>query len=279
MTEPKTKPNADAEAQIASLALLSPVEYDRRRESAAAELGIRLGTLDDEVTARRPKAQEPSGQGQSIKLIEHEPWPQQVDGALLLDAIANLILRHVVMTYEQARSIALWVLASHAHDEFFIFPRLLIKSPEKGCGKSTLVDLIGCLVNRPLVASHTTASPLFRMIASVKPTILLDEADAYLRNNEEARGIINAGHKKGGMVMRCVGDEYEPRGFPVFAPMVIAGIGKQAETVEDRSIIIELQRKKNDERTVSFRTDRPGEAVCSRASARVGQRIIARASL
>jgi len=34
---------------------------------------------------------------------------------------------------------------------FFILPRLLLKSPEKGCGKSTLVDLIGCLVNRPLL--------------------------------------------------------------------------------------------------------------------------------
>ena len=71
------------------------------------------------------------------------------------------------------------------------------------------------------------------------------------------------------MVMRSVGDEHEPRGFSVFAPMVIAGIGKQAETVEDRSIIIELKRKKPNERTESFRTDRAGEAdVFARKSAR-----------
>ena len=132
-----------------------------------------------------------------------------------------------------------------------------------------MVDLIGCLVNRPFVASHTTASPLFRLIEMVQPTILLDEVDAYLRNNEEARAIINAGHKRGAMVMRSVGDEHEPRGFSVFAPMVIAGIGKQAETVEDRSIIIELKRKKPNERTESFRTDRAGEAdVFARKSAR-----------
>jgi hypothetical protein len=61
-------------------------------------------------------------------------------------------------------------------------------------------------------------------------------------------------------VIRSVGDEYEPRCFPVFAPMVIAAIGNQAETIEDRSIIIELQRKKASERTESFRTDRAGEA-------------------
>jgi hypothetical protein len=70
-------------------------------------------------------------------------------------------------------------------------------------------------------------------------------------------------------VMRSVGDEHEPGAFSVFAPMVIAGIGKQAETVEDRSIIIELKRKKPNERTESFRTDRAGEAdVFARKSAR-----------
>jgi uncharacterized protein DUF3631 len=42
--------------------------------------------------------------------------------------------------------------------------------------------------------------------------------------------------------------------------MVIAGIGNQTETVEDRSIIIELKRKKAKERTESFRSDRADEA-------------------
>ena len=193
-------PSIDVEAEINSLAKLPRVEYERQRKDAAKKLALSLGGLDEQVHARR-KADQPSGQGQPIKLTEHEPWHEPVDGAQLLDAMAELILRHVMMSRDESNAVALWVLASHTVGVFFIFPRLLLKSPENGCGKSTLVDLIGCLVNRPLVASHTTASPLFRLIEKVQPTILLDEADAYLRNNEEARAIINAGHKRGAMVI------------------------------------------------------------------------------
>jgi putative DNA primase/helicase len=174
------------EAEIAALAKLSSLEYQQQRKDVATRLGVGIAFLNRQVLAQQ-KAEQPSGQGQPIKLIEHEPCHEPVEGTQLLDAIADLILRHVVMSRDEAKAIALWVLASFGFDAFFIFPRLLIKSPEKGCGKSTLVDLIGCLVNRPLVASHTTASPLFRLIAKMQ---LLDEADAYLRNNEEARAII-----------------------------------------------------------------------------------------
>ena len=83
-------------------------------------------------------------------------------------------------------------------------------------------------------ASNMTAATLFRIIEQHQPTVLLDEADAYLRNNEEARSIVNAGHKKDGAVFRCVGDDHEPRAFNVFSPMVIAGIGNQRDTIEDR---------------------------------------------
>jgi hypothetical protein len=38
---------------ILELAGLSPLEYDRRREAAAEELGVRRGTLDREVEAQR----------------------------------------------------------------------------------------------------------------------------------------------------------------------------------------------------------------------------------
>jgi putative DNA primase/helicase len=103
-----------------------------------------------------------------------------------------------------------------------------------------------------------TAAPLFRIIEQQQPTVLLDEADAYLRNNEEARSIVNAGHKKDGAVFRCVGDDHEPRAFNVFCPMVIAGIGSQRDTIEDRSIIINMKRKMRYEVTKLFRTDKPG---------------------
>lgn len=94
-----------------------------------------------------------------------------------------------------------------------------------------------------------------------QPTVLLDEADTYLRQNGEVRPIINAGHKKGAQVARSVGDQFEPRAFSVWAPMVIAGIGSQADTLEDRSVIIGLERKRPDEHRALFRSDRAPDAA------------------
>jgi putative DNA primase/helicase len=266
-TEASKVPSLDEE--ILRLSKLSRVEYELERYGVAERFDIRVTALDAEVAARQPKAEKKSGQGQEIEWVEPKPWDEPVDGALLIDDIVTYIRRFVIMSEPDYLSVALWVLASYAFKEFFIFPRLLIKSPEKGCGKSTLMDLISRLVKRPIVASNMTAAPLFRIIELQKPTVLLDEADAYLRNSEDLRTIVNAGHKKDGAVFRCVGDDHEPRAFNVFCPMVISGIGSQRDTIEDRSIIIHMKRKMRDQVTEPFRTDKPGDAeILARQCAR-----------
>jgi putative DNA primase/helicase len=260
---------ASVDEEILRLSKLSRFDYQRERNGVAKRLGIRVTILDGEVAARQPKAENHSGQGQEITWVEPKPWDEPVDGSVLINDIISYIRRYVIMSEPDLMSVALWVLASYAFEEFFIFPRLLIKSPEKGCGKSTLTDLIGCLVRKPIVASNITAAPLFRVIEQQQPTVLLDEADAYLRNNEEVRTIVNAVHKKGGAVFRCVGEDHQPRAFNVFCPMVIAGIGNQRDTIEDRSIIIHMKRKMLDEETEPFRTDKPGNAeILARQCAR-----------
>jgi Flavin containing amine oxidoreductase len=55
-----------------------------------------------------------------------------------------------------------------------------------------------------------------------KPTLLIDEADTFLKDNEDLPG--NAGDKRGGQVIRCVGDNAEPRVFSVFGPVAMQGI-------------------------------------------------------
>src|SRR5262249_27361109 len=62
--------------------------------------------------------------------------------------------------------------------------------------------------------------------------------------NEEIRGILNSGHTRdAAFVIRCVGDNSEPRKFSTWAAKALASIGKLAFTLQDRSIIIDLMRK------------------------------------
>jgi hypothetical protein len=184
----------------------------------------------------------PIYRGEAVAIIEREPWGEAVDGAEVLDGIIATVRKHIILKDDEVVMVALWVVASYAFEEFFIFPRLRIKSPMKGCGKSTLMDILECLVNRPHKSDNGTVATLFRIIARDKPTELLDETDTWLKDDKDGslKGIINAGHKKNGMVDRCVGDDQEVRSFPVYCPMVLAGIGKLPGTIEERSIMVLL---------------------------------------
>jgi hypothetical protein len=64
--------------------------------------------------------------------------------------------------------------------------------------------------------------------------------------------MLNAGHRRGGQALRCDGDGHEVRAFDVFAPAVLCGIGSLPGTLNDRSIVIRLERAKPGELTQRF---------------------------
>jgi putative DNA primase/helicase len=251
----------DDDAEIARLAALPLLGYEREREPAAKRLCLRVAILDRLVEAERRRGSGGAvhGQGQRLELLEPEPWPEPVNGGMLLDDIVTEIQRYVVIGEAEIAAIALWVVSVHAFDRFFIFPRLFITAPEKGCGKTTLLDAIERLVPRPLTASSITAAAFFRTIEAARPTLLLDEADTYMHNSEHLRGVLDAGHRRGGGVIRTVGDNHEPAQFSAWTPVVLAAIGRLPGTIEDRSIKIAMRRRRADEPLAVLRLDQQGK--------------------
>jgi putative DNA primase/helicase len=242
------------EAEIVRLAGLSQLQYERERSAAAERLGLRTSVLDAFVKTARPA--EIKGQGRSFELPSIEPWPELVHGAELLDDICDAISRYVVMQPESAATLALWALHTHCFNCFTCSPRAAIVSPEKQCGKTTTLDVLSCLVSRPLSTASATPAAIFRTVEIFSPTILMDEADTFLNENNELRGILNNGYRQGGTVLRTIGDDHEPRQFSTWAPLAIAMIGRLPDTLNDRSVIVRLRRRKATERTQSFRSDR-----------------------
>lgn len=197
------------------------------------------------------------GETQGIVLAEPELWPHPVNGAAVLDDVANALCRFLVMPLAEIGAISLWILHTYAIDALQVSPLLIITSAEKRCGKTLLLDLLLNLVLRPLPTANITASALFRTIEKCKPTLLIDEADTFLHNSDELRGIINSGHRRPcAYVIRTVGDEFEPRQFKTFGPKAIAQIGMPAATIVDRGIVIEMRRKKPEDRPERLRSDR-----------------------
>jgi putative DNA primase/helicase len=125
------------------------------------------------------------------------------------------------------------------------------------------------MVARPLPVCNAKVAAIFRVVEMTKPTLLMDEADTYFHDNDELRGILNAGHRKGGYVLRCEGDDLEPRMFSTWAPAAIAAIGKLPDTLNDRAVPCRMHRRKPSEKVKSFRIDRTDDlAVLARKAAR-----------
>jgi hypothetical protein len=172
-----------------------------------------------------------------------------VDGAALLDELCATFTAHAVLPPGAAEALALWALNTYAFDAHDFLPILLIDSPEKRCGKSTVLRLLLLLCHSVLPASNIPPAALFRSVDKCRPTLLIDEADTFLRESDELRGIINSGHTRDlAFVVRCVGEDNEPRSFSTWAPKTIAMIGKAPDTIADRSVRVSLRRKLPGER-------------------------------
>lgn len=251
--EPEAADSSYVAARIIELAKLSRVDYDRVRKDEAKALRLQLRTLDAEVAKARDETTSEAG----LIFEDPEPWPADVNGAELLQAMCDEIERYLVLPTRASSAVALWALHTWCLDAFSITPFLYPRSPEKRCGKTTLMLVVHELVRRPLLATNASPAALFRCIEECRPTLLLDEADTWLRENEELRGILNGGHsRKTARVIRTVGDDHTVRAFSTFCPKAIAGIGRLADTLEDRSIVIPMKRKRAEDHTAPLREDR-----------------------
>ena len=215
-------------------------------------MSVRQSVLDRMVDAMRTNAEA----GNDFVLYDPEPWDEAVNGSELLEKIAGAISQYVIMPDHVAEEAALWVVHAHAFELWQVTPRLAITAPTMGSGKSVMLDVLSTMVPRALEAANLSTAVAFRVIEKYHPTLMIDEVDTFLRDNIELRGVLNSGHRKGGRVFRCDGDNNDVKPFNTFAPVATAGIGKLSDTLADRSIHAELQRKKANETVTEFRSDR-----------------------
>ena len=235
-------------AEIDRLAALNLLDYDRQRGAAAQRLGIRSDTLDKLVKEARGDKVETGG-GKAMCFREVPPWSDPVNIDELLNELTASVQRFMSLPDHAAPAIALWVVYTYCVVSYgHIAPTLAITSPEKRCGKSTLLGWLYRVVEKPMLAANITAAAIFRTIDAWSPTLLIDEADSFLgESGDELRGILNSGHTRDtAYVIRVAGDELEPRQFSTWGAKAVALIGKlegKYSTLADRSVEIQLRRR------------------------------------
>jgi len=255
--------------EIKRLAGLPALIYEREREAAAVKLGCRVPILDKLIEAERDKCapNADTKQGRPIEISDVELWPETVDGAAVLNTLVKSLRLYVVVSDVQADALALWTAHTHAHDASDTSPRLVLKSPQKRSGKTRLVEVLARITSRPLSLSGIRPAALLRLIETHRPTLLLDEMDAAMKQDREMaealRGLINSGFDRANaryvMNVPMPDGGYEPRAFSTWCPQLLSGIGNLPDTVRDRSIEIDMQRKTRDQKVNRLRRRDGGE--------------------
>ena len=240
----KAKPAAKKEDRvIAELTKLPPLEYEKRRQVAADELGVRMSALDQVVRKQQALSHD---EASALPHWKVEPWADAVPGAELLVDIRKEFEKYILLPPGAADALSLWVLHAWTIDAGDISPFLVLASPTKRCGKTSVLIVLCYLTPRSELASNISASALFRYVEETRPTLLIDEADSFLKADEAMRGILNSGHTRAAAyVIRSVetNGDHKPKRFSTWTPKAIAAIGELADTLRDRAVILQLQRK------------------------------------
>ena len=182
-------------------------------------------------------------------------------GELLTD-VHKFLGRFVAYPSPHARvAHALWIAHTHAMDAWDSTPRIAFLSPEPGSGKTRALEISELLVPRPVEAVNTTPAYLFRKVSDQAgpPTILYDEIDTLFgpkaKDNEEIRGMLNAGHRRGAKAGRCVtrGDVVQTEELPAYCAVALAGLGSLPDTLLTRAVVIRMKRRAPGETIEPFR--------------------------
>lgn len=180
----------------------------------------------------------------------------------ILDEVEAALARFVAYPSEDARvAHTLWIAHTHLLDVWDSTPRIAFLSPEPGSGKTRALEITEPLVPNPVTAVNVTPAYLFRKVADEdgRPTILYDEIDTVFgpkaRENEEIRGLLNAGHRRGAVAGRCVvrGKTVLTEEIPAYSAVALAGIGDLPDTILSRSIIVRMRRRAPGETVTPYR--------------------------
>jgi hypothetical protein len=184
------------------------------------------------------------------------------DGAALLDEVEAFHRRFNVFPTEAAYvAVTLWDAHAHLMDALDGTARIAFLSPEPGSGKSRALEIIETLTPNAALTVNASANALFRLVESTPglPTLLFDEIDTVFGpkagGNEEVRGFLNSGYRRGAKSLRCVGDGSNQNAgfFPSFCAVAMAGLGSLPDTILTRSVIIRMRKRAPNEKVEPYR--------------------------
>jgi len=237
----------------------SPVEMIYRPEERrtllciARDDGIRYeASVEEDGKRLVPYSPENNLLKNDVVLFPSEAAPYETEQALVAE-IRQFIHRYVDVSPLFEEIASYYVLFTWVYDAFNELPYLRLRG-DTGTGKTRFLLTAGSLCYKPIYASGaSTVSPLFRILDSVRGTLIIDEGDFRFSDEKaEIVKILNNGNARGFPVLRSEAinaREFSPRAYAVFGPKLVSTRGFfQDRALESRCITEETgsQRLRDD---------------------------------
>jgi hypothetical protein len=187
----------------------------------------------------------------------------------VIQEIQEYLHKYIVFADEMySLPIALWIIATFMYLDFDAFAYLVITAATKRSGKTRLWELIQFCCSNPCPSGALTPAAIYKTMSEDRPTMGFDEAETL--SSEAAstmRAILNMGYRKGSVVRRVIGNEVKE--YEVYCPKVFILIGRAYDTLNDRSIIVQMKRGEPKERFVWERAKTEGAILREKIAALV----------
>jgi hypothetical protein len=182
-------------------------------------------------------------------------------GRRMIEAVHGFLGRFIAYPSDDAHvAHSLWVAHTHLMPVWESTPRIAFLSAEPASGKTRALEITELLVPGPVSAVNVSPVYLFRKVGNEEgATILFDEIDTVFgpkaKDNEEIRGLLNAGHRRGAVAGRCVvhGKTVTTEEIPAYSAVALAGLGWLPDTILSRSVIVRMRRRHQGEQVEQFR--------------------------
>jgi len=178
-------------------------------------------------------------------------------GHELADKIREFFTRFCVLGNAHAEvAVTLWALHTWVLECFEVTPRLAFISVERSSGKTRALEILEVICYEGNLMVNFSTSWLFRTIDSKNgeqvPTMLFDEADNYFygkldHTQRDILSFLNVGYKRGGKVGRTEKSDkgqMSPETYGSFCPLAIGSIHNLPDTLQSRSIVIPMKRRR-----------------------------------
>lgn len=155
-----------------------------------------------------------------VVVLPPQPADTPQETSVLLGDLLDFLPQHVTWSREFMVGAAAYVMATWVYERFQFFPYLQFIGPP-GSGKTRSLDALASVCYHACKQSSPTAPILYRVVSKYHPTLLIDEVDSSVRS--DLRNILREGSGRGGKVLRCRADNFEPQSYSCFGPKVYGG--------------------------------------------------------